>query len=237
MLADWQLVGPSGELSIGVLDRGQSRAAILSFIRDQLPAWRDRSDRPPQSSETRLTSQLCAHLNGVARKMPGWDCFQFRVEEVDEVEVGRKVDLIMSPAGERVLVEGRSYTDFDIIVPVECKRLPTPVDPDREECEYVATRARLRGGIQRFKHGMHGAAHRQAGMIAYVQENTLEHWFDRVQAWIEAMERDGVPGWTHEDKLRRQTSNNAAGTTTHTSTHSRDGLAPIDITHMWVKMP
>lgn len=93
MLADGSTSHALGQLASGFLAEGQSRAAILDFILGQLPRWRDRPDRPLRTSETMLTSQLCAHLNSAARKTPGWDCLQFRVEEADETHVSRKVDL------------------------------------------------------------------------------------------------------------------------------------------------
>jgi hypothetical protein len=46
-----------------------------------------------------------------------------------------------------------SILDFDPIMPIECKRLPTPKAKDRDEREYVITEGATAGGIQRFKLG------------------------------------------------------------------------------------
>ena len=67
---------PNGSRQIGALDRDVQqpatfRHALIDFIADELPRWRDRPDRRVETSETVLTSQLCAHLNSVARHSDG----------------------------------------------------------------------------------------------------------------------------------------------------------------------
>lgn len=87
----------AGSLSKDVHLAATSRFELLEFITNQLPLWRDRSDRKIETSETALTSQLCAHLNSAARRSCGWDFLQFRVEEPDSKVKGRKIDLISAP--------------------------------------------------------------------------------------------------------------------------------------------
>jgi hypothetical protein len=64
------------------------RHELVAFITTELPTWRSRPDRKKETAETALTSQLCAHLNSVARHAQGWDILQFRVEEPDEQQRG-----------------------------------------------------------------------------------------------------------------------------------------------------
>src|SRR5687768_15392941 len=100
MLADLPPISaPIGALGGDIPKPSSFRLELLEFVASALPVWRDRSDRSHQTSETALTSQVCAHLNGAARKAKGWDILQFRVEEADEVQAGRKIDLIVSPSG------------------------------------------------------------------------------------------------------------------------------------------
>ena len=154
---------------------------ILDFIKNQLPIWRDRTDREHETAEDRLTSQLCFHLNSAARQH--MDFIQFQHQTPDEQKKNRTLDLTASPSGQSIVIEGHRYTDFDTLMPIECKRLPTPKDHNREECEYVVTVTpkRLTGGIQRFKEGHHGANHNIAGMIAYIQDNTRLFWHNQVK--------------------------------------------------------
>ncbi len=175
---------------------------LIDFIAYELPRWRDHPDRSAQTSETALTSQLCGHLNTAARFSPGWDILQFRIEEPDEQQRGRKIDLVASPCGPTVWIEGRRCTQFDTLLPIECKRLPTPKDKDRDEREYVINRHATTGGIQRFKAGNHGAAHSLAAMIAYVQAESPATWHGRLNAWIGELERSTHIGWSAKDLMR-----------------------------------
>jgi hypothetical protein len=238
MLADFQTTTPqSGLLSRDVHLPATSRYALIEFITYELPRWRDRSDRRAETSETSLTSQLCAHLNSAARCSTGWDFLQFRIEEPDEQQRGRKIDLVPAPCGVTVWVEGRRHTDFDTILPIECKRLPTPKDNDRDEWEYVINRRGSTGGIQRFKAGHHGAAHGIALMIAYVQKGTLMFWNGSVAKWIEEMVESGQPSWTAEDFLRLEQKDEARQMAIFRSLHARGGgLGEIELRHLWLKM-
>lgn len=210
---------------------------LIEFIVDQLPAWRDRTGRRAVGSETHLTSQLCAHLNGIARKSHGWDILQFRIEEPDETKQSRRIDLIAAPAGEVIWVEGRRYDDFDSLLPIECKRFPTPRGRDRDKREYLLVANGSTGGVQRFKAGLHGAAHELAVMIAYVQENGIESWFTQIDRWIRALSRVAMAGWSHDDRLNRIRHDVGRRIAIFSSEHDREhGLSRIGLRHLWIEM-
>jgi hypothetical protein len=238
MLANFQDTTPeSGLLSKDVQLQGTSLYELIEFIADELPRWRDRSERPAETGESPLTSQLCAHLNSAARHTTGWDFLQFRIEEPDERHKGRKIDLVPAPCGVTVWIEGRRITDFDTLLPIECKRLPTPKAKDRDEREYVINRHASTGGIQRFKAGHHGSSHRLAAMIAYVQKGTLLVWEKRVGSWISGLIQDGQYGWTEDDVLRRERSDKRRRIAVFCSSHARDNdLEKIELRHLWLKM-
>jgi hypothetical protein len=226
-----------GFLSRDVHLPAASRYALIEFIADELPRWRDRSDRKAETSEPSLTSQLCAHLNSTARHSTGWDFLQFRIEEPDETHKGRKIDLVPAPCGATVWIEGRRHTDFDSILPIECKRLPTPKGKDRDEWEYVFNRRATTGGIQRFKAGHHGAAHSLGAIIAYVQEETTMLWDKRVAEWIKELVDSGQPGWTAKDFLRLEHDDETLQLAIFRSSHTREGGLPeIELRHLWLKM-
>jgi hypothetical protein len=210
---------------------------LLDFITDELPRWRDRSDRPVVTAENQLTSQLCAHLNSIARHSDGWDFLQFRVEESDEQNTGRKVDLVASPSGVTICVEGRRHTDFDILLPIECKRLPTPAGKNRDEREYVISRYSSTGGIQRFKAGHHGALHRLGAMIGYVQEDTTTIWNERIAGWISNLIETAQPNWSSKDLLRLELTDSSLRLAVLHSSHDRQaGMSAIELRHIWVQI-
>ena len=227
----------SGALSKDVHLSATSMFELITFIADELPRWRDHPDRPKRVSETALTSQLCGHLNTAARFSSGWDVLQFRIEEPDEQQKGRKIDLVASPCGPTVWVDGRRCTQFDTLLPIECKRLPTPKGKDRDEREYVITRNATTGGIQRFKAGNHGAAHTLAAMIAYVQADSPAVWHARLASWIKELEGSVYTGWSVKDLLHIDPSDAKPNLATFRSRHTREkGLPDIDIRHLWIEM-
>jgi hypothetical protein len=225
-----------GTLSSDVQKPSTFRHELIDFIAGELPRWRDRPDRPVETAETSLTSQLCGHLNGASRHSPGFDILQFRVEEQDEEQAGRKIDMVASPCGASICVEGRRHTEFDSLMPIECKRLPTPKGSDRDEREYVFSRYSSTGGIQRFKEGNHASQHSFAAMIGYVQEETTAVWDTRVAGWINGLA--GVePGWTTGDLLHLDQKDTTLRLAVFGSSHGRQkGLAAIDLRHLWLEM-
>jgi hypothetical protein len=210
---------------------------VLALIGDELPRWRDRADRKHETSETILTSQLCAHLNSVTRHSQGWDILQFRTEEPDELQKSRRVDLVAAPSGVNIWVDGRRHADFDALMPIECKRLPTPVDKKRDEREYVFSKFGSTGGIQRFKAGHHGGHHKLGAMIAYLQGETCENWTTRITEWIDGLIGAGEAGWTADDHLVSQSADAKRRIAILKSVHKRKRSQPdISLQHLWIQM-
>lgn len=238
MLANYSVAtAPSGSLSSDVHLHNTFRFELLDFIAKELPKWRDDPERPYNTSETALTEHLCDHLTSIARKSPGWDILQFRTEAADEQRKGRKLDIAPKPCGTVIWIDGRRHTQYDPLLPIECKRLPTPKDKDRDEREYVFSKHASTGGIQRFKAGLHGAAHTLGGMIAYVQEDTSEIWDKRVAKWIQELVDSEEPGWTENDLIVLERAIASIGITLLRSTHTRENDLPdIKLCHLWIEM-
>lgn len=211
--------------------------SLIDFIADQLPLWRDRPDRGRGVSETQLTSQLTGHLNSATRKSAGWDVLQFRTEEPDETKTGRRIDLVAAPANQIIWIEGRRYCDFDALFPIECKRLPTPAGANRDKREYLHVSKGSTGGIQRFKAGNHGAAHCQGAMIGYVQAGDVATWVSRIDFWIRALVRAGVPGWTAQDRLQVVRHDPVSRLAVLISEHQRElSLPSFSLRHLWIEL-
>jgi hypothetical protein len=237
MLADFPIIPQAGKLEPEVQLPGTARYALLDFIADELPRWRDHPERKPETSETALTGQLSDHLNSAARTSTGWSRVQFRTEVRDEVRPGRAIDLAPKPCAAVLIIEGRRHTQFDTLLPIECKRLPTPKEKDRDEREYVVTATGSTGGIQRFKFGHHGAGHRVAAMIAYVQEQTFSHWLTQVNTWIGDLSSLTDSAWSASDGLKPLKDDSTAGLCTLHSHHQRGGgLEEIELQHLWIRM-
>ena len=170
MLTDSLKVVQTGRLDPDIHLPSTAKLGLLAFIAEELPFWRDNPVRPTARAETKLTELLCDHLNSAAYRSAVWSHVQFRTEISDETHGGRKIDLAAKPRAAALIIENRRHTQFDMLFPIECKRLPTPAGKDRDEREYVIAGDGTTGGIQRFKFGYHGAVHTFAAMIAYIQQ-------------------------------------------------------------------
>lgn len=199
MLADSLDLPPAaGALARGVLLPGTFLSRVIDFVAEQIPGWLRHPRRPPAVSERVLSDQLCSHLNSAARD--SFDFIQFSTEVPDPVKRARSLDIAAKPAGVDavITIEGKTYTQFDVLLPIECKRLPTPTEGDRDEREYVTTSGgRTTGGIQRFKSGAHGSAHGLAAMIGFIQQGDAHQWLSRINRWlVEEAKRDDT--WSGE---------------------------------------
>jgi hypothetical protein len=237
MLADGTDNIQLGRLDPDIHLPATSKLAILDFIAGELPVWRNFPDRRKEQAETVLTEQLCEYLNRASRLSDVWSYLQFRTETVDENQRGRKVDLTVKPLTRAIVIAGRRHTIFDAILPIECKRLPTPAGTDRDEREYVFNRHASTGGIERFKRGLHGGSHALAAMIGYVQQESCEYWSERVIEWINDLVASGQKGWTMNDLPSVVERDTLSGTAALKSSHAREGIATsIELRHLWIQI-
>jgi hypothetical protein len=227
----------AGSLDSDVHLPGEWISSLVGFIGGVLPGWRDDPIRPAHAGETGLTAQLCARLTSASRHAPGWDFLQFKREEPDDTNGGRSIDLAVAPSGSVIWIDGREYTEYQTLLPIECKRLPTPTGTKRDEREYLYSRFSTTGGVQRFKAGHHAASHGRAAMIGYVQDSDIPTWAAQLDQWIAGLEGDAVEGWSTADKIAVVNHDTVARTAFLRSHHARrTGLDGIRIDHLWIEM-
>ena len=235
MLADDTPKISSGALHPDLHREGEWLDALVDFILDQMPEWRDWPDRPHITSETKLTFQLCMHLNSAAAQREGLDSLCFVTEVPDPVTGGRTLDLVPLPRGRHIWIANRRHTHFDPLLPIECKRLPTP--PRRDKREYLRTAKGSKGGVQRFKNGHHGSSYNLGVLIAYVQTKDVTFWRRSIDRWIRAFARVKLPGWTNADRLQLDVQDLEKRVVALTSINSRIGtLTPVRIRHLWIEI-
>jgi hypothetical protein len=236
MLADDGSDVSSGNLVKTLHLPGAWLDALIDFILLQLPLWRDDEHRRSADSETTLTAQLCGYLNSACSLAPGFDTLQFKQEEPDPgPDARRKMDLVAAPRAAVLWINGRRHDHYDTLVPIECKRLPTP--SPREKREYLQTLEKSTGGVQRFKHGMHGSESELGVLIGYIQHGTIESWLTRMDWWVRAIARAKLPLWSDADRATLDTHNSSARTAAMTSVNARSrNLTPIRLRHLWLEM-
>lgn len=235
MLADGSTDVSSGKLDIDIHKPAAWLEGVVAFISVQLPLWRDDPLRPNVAAETKLTAQLCQFLNSATRNS-ALDNIIFQPEVPDPHAAGRTLDLVPAPLGCTLWIGGKRYTLYDPIIPIECKRLPTPKSTKRERREYLHTQKKKQGGVQRFKCGFHGATHDLGVMIGYVQTGGISDWHQIINRWIAVLVRAKVPDWTSNEILGPIIYSPGVGTARSVSMHDRPGCSPIALHHLWVEM-
>lgn len=235
MLADEMLDGPSGALTRTVHRPSAWLETVIEFIYARLATWRDDPDRLAETGEIRLTAQLCQFLNG-ATIDADLDSIVFQAEVPDPKVGGRVLDLVPGPRGCTIWIEGRRYSIYDPILPIECKRLPTPREKNRERREYLHTQKRTVGGVQRFKSGVHGSEHAVGVMVGYVQEASLADWLTRINHWVRVLSRARIAGWSSGEALVFGVHDGRLRTARHYSVNARTPSTPITLHHLWIDM-
>ena len=74
-------------------------------------------------------------------------------------------------------------------------------------------------------------------MIAYVQEETAEHWLSQVNYWIEGTFQEDDSDWDESDKLEMIKHDESVGLSSLISSHQRPNeLGKIELRHLWILM-
>lgn len=235
MIADEQPLHPFvGSPDETLLDADAFHEAIVTFIEQELPVWRDRMDRPDADDEPRLNESLCDHLDCAARH--SFDIIRFTHEPLQTP--GRAADLAVKPVSE-ILVGTSAYSIFEQLLPIECKRLPTPRDNKRSDCEYVhGVPGHRTGAIERFKHRLHGPTNDRAMIIGYVQSESFDHWLTTINARLTQFAAKGVDDglWAPSEIIATAATSNGSDLRRLKSSHRRTGSSAVHIRHLWLSM-
>ncbi|NQU06260.1 MAG: hypothetical protein HQ568_09230 [Calditrichaeota bacterium] len=223
---DDNVVPSTGQISEGI-EVNNSVLRVIEFVYRLLPEWRDNPCRDNKQIEDDLNSQLCKFLNLKARDS-NYVMIIFHHEE--RQTDNRKVDISVVPADSRFL-------DIPLLV-FECKRLPAP-RRDRE-MEYITGHDKIKGGIQRFKRSDHGAKLKIVAMIGYIQKDSIDHWYGRINEWILELSNGKSTDdldWSEDEILHLKES--SVDTAKYQSEHVRvtsDSRNKITIFHLWIVM-
>lgn len=141
--------------------------SILSFINSNLPFFVVNKEQVnPNKIESSYNSQLAMFFN--ARR--SMEVFLF--QNSPEQENGRIPDIGVPT------IQSIINNNYESIFDIECKRLNTQLSHVKQ---YVSGNT---GGIQRFKLNQHGVNLPYSAMIAYVEDETSEYWFEQINMWI-----------------------------------------------------
>jgi hypothetical protein len=233
----------AGDIQEGSVGQGQITSGLpkgglvertLTFVRCQLPRWRDDRERPHEEAEEKLNAQLCKFLS--AKASHEFPMVQFHHEEKQTER--RRVDMSAGPT-EGTFVGSAYHSIYEPFLVFEGKRLPAPSN-DRER-EYVTGGSLKTGGIQRFRLGLHGPKLQDAAIVGYLQQGNAQEWFRCINSWIVdlAASTGTEEEWTRDDALGGLKVDKIERIAHCVSTHNRTGPATsprIRLVHLWVEM-
>jgi hypothetical protein len=199
MISDSIVNTSNGKITSGI-ELDSSIKAVLDFVREHFVLFAKNNKKNIHSNEKGLTQKLCIHLNRQAKRQP----FYFQPEYMENTSSGSspQVDIGTISDAESILISDREYSSEDSFFSLEAKRLPTL--PKSREREYVIGSNTLSGAIERFKKGIHGRYLKYAAIIGYVQNETFDYWFVKINSWIEELARlEGQSLWTDNDKMEK----------------------------------
>jgi hypothetical protein len=225
-----------GQITSGIVNNTLIERT-LDFVQNELPGWRDDPTRLAEELEERLNAQLCKYLNVASRR--NFPMMYFHHEEKQTST--RRVDISALPSKE--LFVGVTYHSiYDPLVVFEGKRLPPPKNqPDRAR-EYVTGGEMKCGGIQRFKLGLHGARHKVAAIVGYVQKDEPRDWFKNINCWIRDLAKavdSSSEKWDSSEQLIGFVEDMTKRLARCSSSHQRTGEVvsdKIQLQHLWVDM-
>lgn len=142
-----------------------------------------------KGNEKGINSCLVTYLNILPQNHDLIDLFRFYFDKDTQVEgSNHEPDLGVMLANQI----GRGKAFFHI----ECKRLPSR--DKKHEQEYVHGAL---GGIQRFKEGYHGSTFSDSAMVGYVEKETKDYWFTKINQWIDEQSINNPNFWHCSEKL------------------------------------
>ncbi len=210
---------PEGSSSTGYVDK------LILFLEKYLPDFTKERKVDGSQSENDLTQELWAFLmrkrkhNTEKIEHPFDFQGEFSKKKKNQKGHPKRVDLATW-----LNVEDQ---DMEIIYCLEAKKLPTP--GSGREKEYVFGKG---GAIERFKNEVHGLDNagnllEKNGIIAYVTDNSFEHWFSLINNWISEY---GWTGTEHLSKVYFKTIGKL------TSSHTRISGSRLQLIHFWVNI-
>jgi len=174
---------------------------VLIFLNQYLPLYPSSIIKAGEHiiTEKLLNQQLTDFFNGHSPDHNGYLHYRFIFRKDDE-----RADTHFRPdIGVTLWHKELKISDHNSFFQIECKRLPiTNLSQQRSEKEYVIGTKTHKGGIERFKTKEHGHHLDQAAIIGYVQANSIDFWFNKINEWIEIeISNSKTLIWTKKDHL------------------------------------
>jgi hypothetical protein len=220
------------------IDKGRYVTEMIDFVESKLhyfPKYLINSSTLQNlpstiEGEDRITETLCDFMNAHEKNhnycIQKQENFSFSFKNQPKLEGHKTGDLgviLTSPIG-----------SINVIYVFEAKRLKTPGTGRLKE--YAIGK---KGGIERFKTNAHAKGLNSSGMIAYIQTESVRHWFSEVNSWIDdeiSSSSNSAIEWKNIDKLMQDNSFSKPKVTKYNSEHSRISNSNITLSHYWIDL-
>lgn len=158
------------------IKKGTIKEKLIFFLEETLYKFQEHFKGRINESEEDLNEQLGKTLSFFSKNQAF--IFQAETKQKQLKGIDRRVDIGVF----------RHFSDPNPFFTIESKRLSTSIPKNREK-EYVfgSNPAKFSGGIERFKHNVHGVDLDHSALIGYVQSEDCKHWYDTVNNWIQEL--------------------------------------------------
>lgn len=222
--------GASGAYTSESISSNTSLTSILEQIEKNLPAFSDFIS--PTATDVKLNEELVTQEIVLYFQREQHIIKVSFLQENKELNKRSRVDIGVYPHERKAL-------DLPYFV-LEAKRLPAPSAPRKKEYVSLVEETKRKGGIERFKLGLHGEYLTHCGMIGYVEKETFEHWLKEVNTWIEEIvsaKSDPDVEWKIEEKLKLAIDKGKYAMLDSRCFRRHKGIDDeIKLSHFWVKI-
>lgn len=158
------------------IKKGTIKEKLIFFLEETLYKFQEHFKGKVNESEENLNEQLGKTLSYFSKSQAF--IFQPETKQKQPKGIDRRVDIGVF----------RHFSDPNPFFTIEAKRLTTSIPKNRER-EYVLGdhSTKLSGGIERFKHNLHGVNLDHSAIIGYVQNKDGKHWFNAINIWIQEL--------------------------------------------------
>ncbi|MFZ2726176.1 MAG: hypothetical protein WAX77_08005 [Methylococcaceae bacterium] len=197
---------------------------IILFLENNLPEFASININSTLGEED-LNQQLHIFLQGKNSTQQLKEEMQFIfVQSYKEEKSLRKVDI-------GVVINAQLKSQSKAFFTIECKRLPTPCKARKKE--YVCGNL---GAMERFKREHHGRGLSHSAIIAYVEKEIFNYWFNEINNWIQELcddNSDNSIRWDTNDLLIEQYQKDIIAKYQSKNKRKEDAIRLI---HLWIKM-
>ena len=149
---------------------------IIHTFEETLYKFQEQFKGEVNSSEENLNEQLGKTLSYFSKNQPF--IFQAETKQKQPKGIDRRVDIGVF----------KHFAAPNPFFTIEAKRLTSSIPKNREK-EYVLGNdsVKLSGGIERFKHNVHGVNLDHSAIIGYVQNEDSIYWYNAINNWIQEL--------------------------------------------------